>query len=580
MSDTVIRTIPELLQNSVELYGELPALSFVDGDPVTYRDLDVMTRRLGGGLSEMGVKPDHHVAVLGENMPNWGIAYFAISRIGAVVVPVLPDFSPAEVNNIIQHAEVQTIFVTERQFHKIADLHANGTVQAILLDDFHLIPREDTGVSELMPDMSSSVSMLSDSVDSSDVSRQPDDLAAIIYTSGTTGNSKGVMLSHNNIASNVAASKLIPDIEVGQSMLSLLPLSHTYECTLGFLFPIASGACVYYLSKPPSPSVLMPALEKIRPHLMLSVPLFIEKIFRGKVLPKFTSKPALALLYKFRPVQKILHKAAGKKVYAMFGGRLHFFGVGGAALAPDVEKFLRDAGFPYAVGYGLTETSPLVAGCNPKHTVYQSIGPKVHGVEIRLQAGEDNPDAPEVQVNGPNVMKGYYKDELRTKAVFTDDGWFKTGDIGHIDKNGVLSIRGRIKNMILGPSGENIYPEEIEAVINEKPFVEDSLVTKVGDQLVAMVYLNYEALLEHIVSMHTNVKDWHDALQTNVKDGADAVSQGVKQFQSDIEEYLGDLRKKVNTELNAFSRLSDFVLKDEPFEKTPTMKIKRYLYLQ
>lgn len=580
MSDTVIRTIPELLQNSVELYGELPALTFVDGDPVTYQDLDVITRRLGSGLSEMGVKPDHHVAVLGENMPNWGVAYFAISRVGAVVVPVLPDFSPAEVNNIIQHAEVQTIFVTERQFHKIADLHASGKVQAILLDDFHLIPREDTENSGAMPDMSSSVSVLSDSADTLNVSRQADDLAAIIYTSGTTGNSKGVMLSHYNIVSNVEASKLIPDIEVGQSMLSLLPLSHTYECTLGFLFPIASGACVHYLSKPPSPSVLMPALEKVRPHLMLSVPLFIEKIFRGKVLPKFTSKPALALLYKIRPFQKILHKAAGKKVYAMFGGRLHFFGVGGAALAPDVERFLRDAGFPYAVGYGLTETSPLVAGCNPKHTVFQSIGPKVHGVEIRLQAEKDNPDAPEVQVNGPNVMKGYYKDEQRTKAVFTDDGWFRTGDIGHIDKNGVLSIRGRIKNMILGPSGENIYPEEIEAVINEKPFVEDSLVTKVGDQLVAMVYLNYEALLEHIVTVHANVKDWHDALQNNVKDGADAVSQGVKQFHADIEEYIGDLRKKVNSELSAFSRLADFILKDEPFEKTPTMKIKRYLYLQ
>ncbi|AFG37825.1 AMP-binding protein [Spirochaeta africana] len=577
MSEYQVRTIPDILKRSLELYAGHPALSFVDDDPLTFRDVDELSRRLGLGLRSLGVKPGDHVAILSENIPNWGVAYLAIARIGAVVVPILPDFNSTEVGNILRHAEVQTVLVSSRQFPKLAELQQSGELQAVLLESLELVPRDAVVQADgsLTPQ---GTSVLGAAEDSADVDTDPETTAAIIYTSGTTGNSKGVMLSHTNIVSNVEASRKIPDIEAGQSMLSLLPLSHTYECTLGFLVPLASGACVYYLGKPPSPSILMPALQKIRPHLMLAVPLFIEKIFRVRVLPQLTGKFALRMLYGIRPIQKLLHKAAGRKVYDLFGGRLHFFGIGGAGLAPDVERFLRDAGFPYAIGYGLTETSPLVAGSGPKETTFHAIGPVVEGVQVRLDNQFGGRNEGEVQVLGPNVMQGYYKDPERTAEVFTEDGWFRTGDIGHLSSAGVLSLRGRIKNMLLGPSGENIYPEEIEAVINEKPYVEESLVTQKGDQLVAMVYLNYEALLEHVAAMHANIKDWHSVVQGNVKDGADQIKQGIASFKSDIDGYLDELRRKINSELNMFSKLADIVPREEPFEKTPTMKIKRYLY--
>ncbi|MFW5800720.1 MAG: AMP-binding protein, partial [Spirochaeta sp.] len=374
MSELEVRTIPDILQRSLKKHADKPALSFVDSDPLTFQDVDERTRRLGVGLRELGVKPGDPVAILSENMPNWGVAYLAIARIGAIIVPILPDFTAVEVSNIIKHAEVKTVFISARQYPKLSEQQQSGEIQAILLESLELLPR-DTQVSSDDTSKLHGSSVLGDPSATADTPSEPDTVAAIIYTSGTTGNSKGVMLTHTNIVSNVEASRQIPDIQHGQSMLSLLPLSHTYECTLGFLVAVASGACVYYMSKPPSPSVLMPALQKIQPHLMLAVPLFIEKIFRGRVLPKLTDKAVMRFLYRIRPIQKLLHKAAGRKIYDMFGGRLHFFGIGGAALAPDVERFLRDAGFPYAIGYGLTETAPRVAGSGPKNTTFQAIGP-------------------------------------------------------------------------------------------------------------------------------------------------------------------------------------------------------------
>ncbi len=563
MSTTQTKTISELFASSVQKYRDLPALGFVDQAPLKYGSLDELTRRLALGLRTLGVQPGDKVGLLSENMPNWGAAYLAIVRMGAVVVPILPDFSSPEVANILSHADARTAFVSEKQAPKVKSIE---DVQFISLDSFEL----------------DGISILGETNESADVAVSDDELAAIIYTSGTTGSSKGVMLTHGNIVSNVKASLPLAEILPGETMLSLLPLSHSYECTLGFLVPLAAGACVYYLSKPPSPSVLMPALASVRPHVMLSVPLFIEKIFRNSVLPKLKAKAILRILYGIRPIQRLLHKAAGRKVYAMFGGRLHFFGVGGAALAPDVERFLRDAGFPYAIGYGLTETSPLVAGTGPKYTTFHAIGPVVEGVTVRLDNQYGGKGEGEVQVKGPNVMRGYYKDEKRTSEVFTEDGWFRTGDIGHFTNKGVLSIRGRIKNMILGASGENIYPEEIEAIINEKPYVEESLVLQKGGQLVAMVYLNYEALLDHVASMYSNVKDWHAEVQQTVKDNitdsADYVNKGIERFRADVDSYASELRQRINEELNAFSRLADVVLRYEPFQKTPTMKIKRYLY--
>ncbi len=546
-----MRTIPDILETSAHTWPHEPALAFAGGASLSFGETEDLSARVAAGLLQQGLDAESHVAILSENMPHWGVAYFAITRIGAAVVPVLPDFSAHEVNNILKHAEVKAVFVSERQRPKITGLIDSGEITAIPIETLEGVVSDQRAERPAIDEAA---------------------LAAIIYTSGTTGTSKGVMLTHRNIVSNVLVARTIPAIEAGQSMLSLLPLSHTYECTLGFLVPVSSGACVYYLNKPPSPTVLMPALEKIQPHLMLSVPLFIEKIFRNRVLPQITGKPLLRLLYRIRPLQKLLHRAAGRKVYAMFGGRLHFFGVGGAKLAPDVERFLRDARFPYAIGYGLTETSPLVAGSAPQDTTFQAIGPVVEGVTVRLS------DEGEVQVKGPNVMAGYYRNEAQTNEVFTPDGWFRTGDVGTLSKNGVLALRGRIKNMILGPSGENIYPEQIEAVINEKEYVEESLVMQVGGRLIGKVYLNYEALLDYVASLRSDIKDWHAAVSAQAKDQGEQIQLAVETFRDEINQYLKDCRDRVNAELSTYARIADMILQLEPFEKTPTMKIKRYLY--
>ncbi|TVR59502.1 MAG: long-chain fatty acid--CoA ligase [Spirochaetaceae bacterium] len=540
-----VLTLPALVSRSVESFPDLPAFAFVGGQSMTFADCDLTVRETSRKLSGLGVTRGDRVAILSENMPNWAVAYLATTTMGAVAVPILPDFTEVELANIIEHAGVRLIFVSRRLAPKIAELK---NLTKITLDDFSGLPEADAAAPA--------------TADASDSVGNPteDDLAAIIYTSGTTGNSKGVMLTHKNIVSNVEAARPIAEMVPGECMVSILPLSHTYECTIGMLVPFSAGVSVYYLEKPPSPTVLMPALEKIKPHLMLSVPLFIEKIYRARVAPKLQGSPVLRVACKVPPLRKILHRAAGKKVMAVFGGRLHFFGIGGAAVAPDVEQFMRDAGFPYAVGYGLTETAPLLAGCGPSDTVFRSTGPALEGVEIRVAQPDPDTGEGEIQARGPNIMRGYYRDDERTTETFTEDGWFRTGDLGTIDERGRVFIKGRLKNMILGPNGENIYPEEIEAVINAKPLVDDSLVMQKESELIALVNLNIDSFKEYLGEMSANVTDEVDRLR------------------AEAEVFLGDLRDKVNAELRSYSRITRFIPQIEPFEKTPTMKIKRYLY--
>ncbi len=299
---------------------------------------------------------------------------------------------------------------------------------------------------------------------------------------------------------------------------------------------------------------MLPALSKIRPHLVLSVPMIIEKIYRTRIAPKLNEKALLRALQRISPVRKALHRAAGRKLVETFGGRLRFFGLGGAPLAPDVEKFLQEARFPYGVGYGLTETSPLIASGTPWTQVYRAIGPAVDGVEIRLADIDPDTGEGEIQVRGPNVMKGYYRDSERTYTSFSEDGWFRTGDLGAIDSRNRLFVRGRIKNVIVEPSGKNIYPEELEALINMRRLVSESLVVKQGQRLVALVALEIDALREQLGEIpYDRVKE-------------------------EAAKYLERARAEVNTQLSSFAQISRFVLQEEPFEKTPTMKIKRYLY--
>jgi long-chain acyl-CoA synthetase len=343
--------------------------------------------------------------------------------------------------------------------------------------------------------------------------------------------------------------------------LSVLPLAHTYECTVGFLVPFINGASITYLGRPPVLSVLLPALEAVKPTMMLTVPLIMEKIYQNRVRPLFHKKPLGPVLHRLAPLRKLVHRIAARKVYRTFGGALRFFGIGGAPLCPDAELFLREGRFPYSIGYGLTETAPLLAGTDASGTRYRSTGPAIDGVSLRIDNSVNADEAHgegEIQARGPNIMMGYYKNPEETARVFTSDGWFKTGDLGRFGRNGYLYIRGRLKNMILGPSGENIYPEEIEAVINQQEFVQESLVYQAGGRIVARVYLNYEEMKAR----------W-----------AEFSADSMKEMQKQLDDYLQNLRKSVNAGLNSFSRLSEIILQTEPFEKTPTKKIKRFLYI-
>ena len=384
-----------------------------------------------------------------------------------------------------------------------------------------------------------------------------EDLASIIYTSGTTGRSKGVMLTHKNIVFNAMKGMVIQPIDENDRFLSVLPLSHTYENTLGLILPMLAGSCVYYLRKPPTPAVLLPALAEVKPSMMLTVPLIIEKIYFNKIMPAFRDNMILKLLYQIPFFRKKLNAAAGKKLFKTFGGNLKFYGIGGAKLNKSVEKFLIEAKFPYAIGYGLTETAPLLAGANPKKSVFDSTGPAIEGIELIIHNPDKKTGEGEIWAKGPNVMKGYYKEPEMTKEVLTPDGWFKTGDLGTLDSNNNLYIKGRLKNMIVGASGENIYPEEIESVINNFRFVVESLVIQQKGKLVAYVHLN----MEELEKKYQNLKE-----------------DMSRQFDDKKEELLAELQEYVNSKVNKFSQINKVVLQPVPFQKTATLKIKRFLY--
>ncbi len=549
MNDFPTLTLPELLKQSVEKYGDRPAVAFVGETPITYAEFDKRRLSIASLLEKLKVQPGDRVALLSANMPNWGITYFAIASMGVIVVPILPDFSETEIENVLTHSEAKAIFVSSGLKLKIENFRKETLIHRILIDDFSLLETSESGVQYeegLTPKR--------------EYKAAEDDLVVIIYTSGTTGKSKGVMLTHKNISSNAVASMSIQEINTDDRFLSVLPLSHTYENTIGFILPVICGASIYYINKPPTPAVLLPALKKIRPTLMLTVPLIIEKIYRNKVLPNFQKNMLTRFMYSIPFLHKKFNGIAGKKLMETFGGELKFYGIGGAKLDKTVEKFLRDAKFPYAIGYGLTETSPLLAGVNAQHTKLQSTGPPLKGVTLKIHNPQKMTGEGDIWAKGPNVMIGYYKEPELTKEVMTEDGWFKTGDLGILDKTNYLYIRGRSKNVIIGPGGENIFPEDIESVINNFKHVAESLVIQQKGKLVAMVHFNSEEIEEKYQHMKHKGEEFSDYLEKK------------------YEELKKELHNYVNSRVNKFSKINDVIVKRDEFVKTATKKIKRFLY--
>jgi long-chain acyl-CoA synthetase len=541
-------TFQALLVNSVTCYGDRVALSTVDGNSLTYRQFAEETKRVRLLLQTLGVEPGDRVAILSENKVTWGVAYFAITTSGAIAVPILPDFHEKDIRNILVHSETKVIFVSEKLLPKIQAAAFPSLQACIQLDSFTVLGHPAT---EASPD-----SLIA--LDPLDFPHRvkEEDVAAIFYTSGTMGFSKGVVLTNNNIISDAIATCAIVDVGCDDRMLSILPLAHTFENTLGLVTVLMVGASVYYLDRPPTAPVLLPAMLKVRPTFMLSVPLIIEKIYKAKIQPRFASSPLFRLLTKTTVTRKMISHLAGKKLIESFGGALRVFAIGGAPLAADVELFLREARFPYCMGYGLTETSPLVVGTAPQTTRYRATGKVLPGTQVRILDPDPVTGEGEIAVKGPTVTQGYFRDPVRTAEVMTPDGWFRTGDLGVIDEDGYVFIKGRLKNMILGPSGKNIYPEEIESAINESDLVLESLVFEHQQKLIARAHLNYEEIKKKF-GLHGSNE--HETRQR-------------------IHAFLEDLRRQVNERLASFSRLHRIVEQPEPFEKTPTLKIKRHLY--
>lgn len=547
MEEKSIRmTFPAMFNETLRKFGKQNAYAFVGEKPKNYETVYQEILALIAFLEKNGIRPGDKVALLSSNMPNWPAAYFSVTFMGAVIVPILPDFSATEVRNVLDHSGAKAIFISTSLLARIEGYKSDELKTGILVEDFSLVFSEKgSSVFDISATPSGSYDV------------KEDDLASIIYTSGTTGRSKGVMLTHKNITFNALKGKVIQLMDENDKFLSVLPLSHTYENTLGLILPMLCGSCVYYLRKPPTPAVLIPAMEEVRPTVMLTVPLIMEKIYFNKIMPAFREKFILRLLYKVPFFRKKLNEAAGKKLYKTFGGHLKFYGIGGAKLNRAVEKFLIEAKFPYAIGYGLTETAPLLAGTNPSKSAFESTGPKIEGIDLIINNPDKKTGEGEIWVKGPNVMKGYYKEPEMTSEVLTPDGWFKTGDLGALDKKENLYIKGRLKNMILSSTGENIYPEEIESIINNFRFVAESLVIQQKGKLVALVHINMDELEKKYLDLKQDM---------------------TKQFDKKVEEVLNELQLYVNTHVNKFSQIQKVIFQPDPFQKTATLKIKRFLY--
>ena len=536
MREKYIDTLAKLYDYSTTVYSRNQYTQWYDTKEggYTYNSFKGKCDSLSKKLTQYGIGAGDKVAILSQSMPNWSVAFFSIVPFGRIAIPILPDSSTNEITNILKHSESKVIFVSQKLVSKISQECRNEMTLIIDIDTFEVIQADDE---QFTCDGRTSIPT-------------PDDIATIIYTSGTTGSAKGVVLSHRNLASNVITCYHACKRTEKDRWLSVLPMAHTLEMTLSMLYPMYCGATVYYLPKPPVASLLMKALKMVRPTTMLTVPLIIEKVYKGSVLP--TIQKSRTLTWMNQNMNGLMCRIIGMKLKATFGGHISFYGIGGAKLDPEVENFLLKAKFPYAIGYGLTETSPLLGYSMHGWRTVGSFGYPVYNVKLKLHNINPETGEGEIVAKGPNVMLGYYKDPARTKSVFTEDGWFRTSDIAVQDGKGRFFIKGRNNNMILGPSGENIYPEEIENVINNVEGVSESIVVERDGKLVALVQPD------------ENYIQWDKESEDKLYEKLDA--------------WKAKLLRITNKNVSKASQVSSVEVMKEPFEKTATQKIRRFKY--
>ena len=536
MREKYVDTLAKLYEYATTVYSKKQYTQWYDTKEggYTYQSFKAKCDGLSKTLTQYGIGAGDKVAILSQSMPNWSVAFFSLAPFSRIAIPILPDSSENEVTNIINHSESKVIFVSDRLKGKISQEIMDKMTLVIEMDTLEIIKADEEKFT----------------CDGKTAVPTPEDIATIIYTSGTTGSAKGVVLSHRNLASNVITCYHSCKRNDKDRWLSILPMAHTLEMTLGMLYPMYCGASVYYLQKPPVPSILMKALKIVKPTTMLTVPMIIEKVYKGSVLP--TIKKSRTLSWMNEHMNGLMCKIIGMKLKATFGGKVTFYGIGGAKLDPEVEAFLLKANFPYAIGYGLTETSPLLGYAMHGWRAVGSLGYPVYNVQLKLYNVDPATGEGEIVAKGPNVMLGYYKDPKRTKSVFTEDGWFRTSDIAVQDEKGRFYIKGRNSNMILGPSGENIYPEEIENVINNVEGVNESIVVERDGKLVALI------------QPQENFIQWDKESEDKLYEKLDA--------------WKAKVLKMVNKNVSKASQVSSVEVMKEPFEKTATQKIRRFKY--
>ncbi len=536
------------LEESIKTNWDRPALGNYRGELFTFGELATQIEKMHILFQESGVEKGQKIALCAKNSARWGIAFFAANTYEAVVVPILADFHPDSVNSLVDHSESVVLF-TDMDIWPKLDIAKMPNIKAVVSTaDFKLLYAADEKIQKANDDLDALFAeRYPNGFTAADVNYPVDndkELAIINYTSGTTSAPKGVMLRYECISANVTfGQKRLPSYPEDK-IVSMLPMAHMYGMMFELIYPLCGGSSIYYLGKTPTPALLLGAMAEVKPYLVITVPLVMEKIFKSKVAP-VVNKPAMKVLCAIPGVNQLIFKKIRNTLLNAFGGKVREIVMGGAALNPDVEKWFKRFKLPFTVGYGMTEAAPLMAYEDWWEFASKSCGKAIDTVEVRIDSGDPYTKVGEIQARGTNIMSGYYKNEEATKAAFTEDGWMRTGDLGLLDKKGNIFIKGRSKNMILSANGQNIYPEEIEAAVNNQPYVIESVVIDRGASLVALVYLDSEKIKA---------------------EGVDAAAQ------------MDLLKAEVNKSMPSYSKIGKVEIMEQPFEKTPKMSIKRFMY--
>ena len=540
-----------LIENSIKNNWDLDALTDYKGATLQYKDVARKIEKIHIMFEAVGIKKGDKIALCGRNSSHWGVTFFATLTYGAVIVPILHEFKADNIHSIVNHSGARFLFVGDRVWENLNEEMMPNLEGIILVNDFStLISRsekltyarehlnEEFGKKYPKNFRPEHVHYHQD---------EPDELAVLSYTSGTTSQSKGVMLPYRSLWSNVQFAIDNLPIKPGDKLVSILPMAHCFGLAFEFLYEFSVGCHIYFLTRVPSPKIIFQAFSEIKPNLVITVPLVVEKIIKKEVMPKLESSLAKLLLH-MPIINDKVYAAVREKMEAAFGGNFHSIIIGGAALNKDIEHFLKRINFRYMVGYGMTECGPLISYEQWDRFKEGSCGKPIARMEVRIDSHDPEHESGEIQVRGDNVMLGYYKNEEATRAAFTDDGWLHTGDLALMDKAGNITIRGRSKNMLLTANGQNIFPEEIESELNNLPYVSESIIVQRNGKLAALIYPDFDLA-------------YRDGLSD------DAINKQMEQNRIDL-----------NTRIPAYCQVNSVTVYHEEFEKTPKKSIKRYLY--